>query len=58
MMNSPTTLAHQGQESQAGFLCYVLRGGVENRDAAITHSTWQNMRTGPAVLSLALWRGG
>src|ERR1700724_3843654 len=57
MMNSRTTLAHHGQESQAGFLCYVLRGGVGNRDAAINafHVAKYADRTGRFV-SCALAR--
>jgi hypothetical protein len=51
------TLAHQGPESQAGFLDPVLRAEAERRDPR-AHSVWQNMQRdaqpGAAVLPLAL----
>jgi hypothetical protein len=56
--NSHVTLAHQGLESQAGFLRPVLRAEAMRRDHARAHSVWQNMQpdTQPraAVLPLAL----
>jgi len=63
LRNSEVTLAHQGPESQAGFLRLVLRAEAIGRDRARAHSVWQNMQPdtqhpimqpGAAVLSLAL----